>query len=829
MVYSFGMFRFDSAQGLLFRSEILVPLNQKSLRALSVLLEHHGRLVTKEDLIFAIWPDTFVEENNLSQCISNLRQALGDGSNRKRYIQTVVRKGFCFVAPVTVLDPEIGFRGLGSRTRESVSGNGDPGLATWGSGLWDRDPRPGDRDSGLGNQPSQAGFATDPQDISQPGSARQSAAPVPAKPGISAPADRGSDHHGPGTLGATAATDTQGWQDSATGGVATSPGAAGSNAWLGRRDAGATVANRAPTDRHWGRGIQGVQLWKLAALAILVMSVFLGLHALRRRTSLSTINWSQVTHDGHAKQLESALLTDGPRLYFEESVNNHPVIASVAASGGETSIVNTPGGLSLSNLSPDRANLLLFGELPGENERRLWTSSPSGSSVEGLNGLAGSNASWSPDGSRIVFARGNAVYIAASDGTGERKLTDTGYDPQWLRWSPDGKFLRFTVGEQRAQLESIWQVSADASNLHQFISGWSKGKYVCCGNWTADGRFFVFQAMVNGRTDIWAARERRSFFSSRSDDPIQITAGPMNYYSPLPSPDGKRLFVIGERLRAELMQLDIASHHFAEFLSGISATDVSFSMDGKWVAYVTFPEFQLWRSRADGSDARRLTAGNMTVDEPHWSPDGKQIAFLGVTDGPTYKAYVVPADGGRVRPFIAGPSEEGVATWSPDGKSVVFGELLHRKPNSQMAIHLLNLTTHQLTTLPGSQGLWSARWSPDGRYIAAASSNQERNFPSLWLYDVKTRKWSLMAKVSGINEPAWTSTSDYIYFGTPLSPTDPGLYRVRVRDHKLERLGDLKPNPQGEMWTGVTPDGSPLIVRNAASQEIYALDWKLGR
>jgi DNA-binding winged helix-turn-helix (wHTH) protein len=127
MVYIFGTFRFDSAQGLLFRDKSLVPLNQKSLSALSVLLEHRGRLVTKEDLMSPIWTDTFVEENNLSQCISNLRQALGEGRNGKRYIQTVVRKGFCFVAPVTVRDSGPAARESGFGVRGPKLGNQDPG------------------------------------------------------------------------------------------------------------------------------------------------------------------------------------------------------------------------------------------------------------------------------------------------------------------------------------------------------------------------------------------------------------------------------------------------------------------------------------------------------------------------------------------------------------------------------------------------------------------------------------------------------------------------------------------------------------------------------
>jgi hypothetical protein len=65
-----------------------------------------------------------------------------------------------------------------------------------------------------------------------------------------------------------------------------------------------------------------------------------------------------------------------------------------------------------------------------------------------------------------------------------------------------------------------------------------------------------------------------------------------------------------------------------------------------------------------------------------------------------------------------------------------------------------------------------------------------------------------MARINWINEPTWPANRDYIYFGTPSSVIDPALYRVRVRDHKLERLASLRPTAEGEVWTGVMPVGS---------------------
>src|SRR5215510_3625486 len=97
-LYEFGDFRLDSASHLLTCQGRSVPLPPKAFDTLVVLVQQSGRLVRKEDLLRTIWPDSFVEENNLTQCISVLRKALGDGGGNSSYIETVPRLGYRFVA-----------------------------------------------------------------------------------------------------------------------------------------------------------------------------------------------------------------------------------------------------------------------------------------------------------------------------------------------------------------------------------------------------------------------------------------------------------------------------------------------------------------------------------------------------------------------------------------------------------------------------------------------------------------------------------------------------------------------------------------------------------
>src|SRR5512132_3816665 len=98
--YEFGSFRLKSGERVLLRGEDLVSLTPKAFDILLTLLENDGRIVPKDDLMKRVWPNTFVEEGNLTQNVSLLRKALGESANGPQFIETVPRRGYRFVAPV---------------------------------------------------------------------------------------------------------------------------------------------------------------------------------------------------------------------------------------------------------------------------------------------------------------------------------------------------------------------------------------------------------------------------------------------------------------------------------------------------------------------------------------------------------------------------------------------------------------------------------------------------------------------------------------------------------------------------------------------------------
>lgn len=243
------------------------------------------------------------------------------------------------------------------------------------------------------------------------------------------------------------------------------------------------------------------------------------------------------------------------------------------------------------------------------------------------------------------------------------------------------------------------------------------------------------------------------------------------------------------------------------------------------------PDATLWRSRVDGPEKFQLTNRPMEAELPRWSPDGKRIAFVGMhRDGP-WKVYVVSAEGGSAEQLVASDVSECDPGWSSDGNSLVFAECGDNTTTS--AVHVLDLKTRKASALPGSDGLFSPRWSPDGRFIAAVTTiGNTKGPPKLMLFDVAKQKWQELLRGHDANYAVWSRNGRYIYFSEPNGASVP-FYRVSVADHKLEQVADVDLFPRGPaptrrgVWTGLAPDDSPLMVRDTSIHEIYALEVHL--
>jgi Tol biopolymer transport system component len=213
------------------------------------------------------------------------------------------------------------------------------------------------------------------------------------------------------------------------------------------------------------------------------------------------------------------------------------------------------------------------------------------------------------------------------------------------------------------------------------------------------------------------------------------------------------------------------------------------------------------------------------VSSPRWSPDGKKVAFTSQLPGKPSKIYVLSSEGGTPSEVTAESRGEADPSWSLDGGSLVFGRSpfdeggLYGPPE----IHVLNVKSKEVSTLANSAGLYEPLWSPDGRYVAASTVDDQR----LMVFDRMTEKWFEIAKVEA-RYPSWSRDGKCLYFEAG-SGAHVGIFRAGVADRKVERVVSLtgaRRAFQLGLWFGLAPDDSPVVVRDLSIQEIYALEWE---
>ena len=560
----------------------------------------------------------------------------------------------------------------------------------------------------------------------------------------------------------------------------------------------------------------------VAAIFFLVLASFLSYLYNRPIPIPNVSNYEQLTHDGEQK---SIIGTDGSRLYLSLITSAVQEVAAVENAGGELTKISMPGADMIPvGMSSDGSDFLVVEGKGVPPTGPLWSVSVLGGSSRRLGDTVATVATWSPDARQLAYSNAGDIFIAKADGTEPRKLLSMDSQVADLAWSNDGSHLRFSTSEGFGaaigqHLE--WDVAANGANLHRLLSGWHSPPDECCGRWTGDGKYFVFQS----QGQIWAlAKETR--FSRADPQPIQLTSSPMSLHSPVPAKDGRKLFVVGRTYRGELSRYDMKSHEFAPFLNGISAEYVSFSKDGQQVAYVTYPEGILWKSKIDGSERVQLTFPPLRAVLPRWSPDGKSLVFFEfpVSSARPARIYEMPSAGGAPHVLMPDdPQNQQDPNWSPDGSKIVFAGDANDAAASQSVplIRILDRNTGKVSSLPGSQSLFSPRWSPDGKSMAALTSNSS----ALELFNLQTQKWDVIARgtLGWIN---WSKDGEFLYVLDFMGKG--AIIRVRIRDHNIEKIADLKDFITTGQFGGtlsLAPDDSPLLLRDRGTQDVYALDW----
>ncbi|HEV2490225.1 MAG TPA: winged helix-turn-helix domain-containing protein [Candidatus Acidoferrales bacterium] len=717
----FGAFDLDNASGELRKAGILVKLQPQPFRVLFLLAEHAGQIVGREEIQHALWDgDTFVDfDRSINYCINQIRAALSDDPEKPRYVETLPRRGYRFIASVEA-------------------------------------------------QPIAVPAQTSRAELALLGETETSASQV-------AP----------------------------------------------------SAAARTRPRRHKLLQIVG-------GLAIFFLAWFV-YYWLTPIPPPRVIRIVKITSSGNVDFFGQPL-SDGSRVYFLQRRGGVWPAAAISINGGLSQGVQFPfrKNAKILDISPDKTQFLVGSFTVRGDEMPLWAVPVVGGSPRRIGNIKSEFASWFPDGKKILYVKPDGLYQINQDGTDAHRLTATTGSPSRFSWSPNGRVLRFSLSDSKTETSSLWEVSANGTNLHRLLSGWNDSAGLCCGSWTGDGKYYIFAALRDGHWNLWAIREWGSLLHRTRHEPVQLTYGPTDLHDPLAEKEGHRiLYVAGEGLSESLVRYDSETGKFVPFLPGILfVTDAVAFWHNEWVAYSASSgagePAQIWKSRPDGSGRQQLTSFPLGAGGSRWSPDGKLLAFHAFASANQLKSYVMLSDGGTPQELLPAGRNSGDPDWSPDGKELVSAvNPNYRGPSAaETGVYRIDLQTRKFVKLPGSDGLFATRWSPTGRYIAAETSDSDK----LMLYDSATRRWSELAQGALLVNPTWAPDGKSIYYQDAFEPAQP-IYRVWIAGHKRKRVADfeelLNSGVVRSLFAGLAPDGSPLAEVNRNYGDIFALDVDL--
>ena len=509
------------------------------------------------------------------------------------------------------------------------------------------------------------------------------------------------------------------------------------------------------------------------ALATTILAFVLGAGAgaymLRPRPEPRITGFRKLT-DGRRAKLSPyccrAPVSNGSFVYYVQDVNGIEHLVRTSLRSGETQLLrDTPAGLFAASIAPELHALLTLDE-----QALFGRSSPvyhlplEGGSPEPIAGLRGHDVAASADSTRLAWADGSNLFVSDAKGENIRRLAATKGIPTFLRWSPNGRVIRFSLWLPEEISVGLWEISAEGQNLRQLPLRSRENRVFCCGSWVAGGRYYVFESFAtpwSPESDLWIARDA-DLRGSSSAEPLQLSHGPLKFSHPAPSADGQSVYAIGEEPHIELVSFDMASRRLQPFVPNLKAEGLTYSLDGSKIAYCPYSDHALWIAQADGTNPRRLTGPDFYVRFPRWSPDGKRIAFLAGRAHKTWKVFVISENGGEPREVLPSDSREGVPTWAPDGQSLYFGRLLDGLDLNDFAqpIYRVDLKAGRTSIVPGTQNLWTPRISPDGKTLAAFSSDSRR----LVLVDLRNGSSQTVYQTRDLNEAIWSSDGNWLWF-----------------------------------------------------------------